>query len=252
MVASDKLAHQPVREIVEIVQPLAQIRVGLAHHAGAVVRLHALDGRLGGEAGLHGLVHLVGPAAIVREHAIGFQHLAVLAAIGDLAPLQHHVEVGAQGVERGVDALQFLLRIVGDDLRHHDARLMQHHVAEPDAVRDRQAVELQRAMRGRFLPRLGERGELARCDGLREHHRGGLQRLFLVLRIGARGAVLHHQHAERIAGAQDRHAEERVINFFAGLRAEREGRMVLRVRKVQRLRIARHQADEALVLAAAP
>ena len=45
VVASDKLAHQPVGEIVEIVQPLAQIRVGLAHHAGAVVGLHALDRR---------------------------------------------------------------------------------------------------------------------------------------------------------------------------------------------------------------
>ena len=116
VVASDQLAHQPVGEIVEIVQPLAQIRIGLAHHAGAVVGLHALDRGLGGEAGRHRLVHLVHPAAVMREHAVGFEHLAVLAAVGDIAPLQHHVEIGAQRVERGVEPLQLLLRIVGDQL----------------------------------------------------------------------------------------------------------------------------------------
>ena len=44
-------AHQPVGEIVEIVQPLAQIGVGGAQHAGAGVGLHALDAGLGGQAG---------------------------------------------------------------------------------------------------------------------------------------------------------------------------------------------------------
>ena len=116
VIAPDQLAHQPVGEIVEIVQPLAQIGVGLAQHAGAVVGLHALDGGLGGEAGRHRLVHPVHPAAVVGEHAVGFEHLAVLAAVGDVAPLQHDVEIGAQRVERGVEALQFLLRIVGDEV----------------------------------------------------------------------------------------------------------------------------------------
>ena len=99
---------------------------------------------LGGEAGHHRLVHLVGPAAVVREHHVGFEHLAVLAGVGDVAALQHDVEVGAQRVQRGVKALQLLLRIVGDQLGHDDARLVQHHMAEPDAVGDRQAFELER------------------------------------------------------------------------------------------------------------
>ena len=249
VVAPDQLAHQPVGEIVEIVQPLAQIGVGLAHHAGAVVGLHALDRGLGGEAGRHRLVHLVHPAAVVGEHAVGFEHLAVLAAVGDVAPLQHHVEVGAQRVERGIEALQFLLRIVGDQLGDDHARLVQHHMAEPDAVGDRQAFELQRPVRGRLEAGLGERRQFARRDGLGEHHRGGLQRLLFLLRIGAVRAVLHHQHAERVAGAQDRDAEERVVDFFAGLRAEREGRMMLGVGEVERFRLARHQADQAFVLA---
>ena len=35
-------------------------------------------------------------------------------------------------------------------------------------------------------------------------------------------------------GVQDRHAEEGVIDFFAGFRSEREGRMALRVVQVER------------------
>ena len=93
----------------------------------------------------------------------------------------------------------------------------------------------------------GERGQFARGDHLGEHHRGGLQRLFFLLGVGAARAVLHHQHAERIAGAQHRHAEEGMVDFFAGFRAEREGRVRLRVRQVDRIGLARHQADQALV-----
>jgi hypothetical protein len=78
-------AHQAAGEIVEIVQPLAQIWIGLAQHAGAVVGLHALDRGFGGEPGRHRLVHLVGPAAVVANMPIGFEHLAVLAAVGDVA-----------------------------------------------------------------------------------------------------------------------------------------------------------------------
>ncbi len=57
------------------------------------------------------------------------------------------------------------------------------------------------------------------------HHRGGFERLDLVLAIvcGLR-AVLHDQNAERAAGAQHRHAEEGVIDLFARLRQVGEGR----------------------------
>ena len=84
-----QLAHQPVGEIVEIVQPLAQIGIGGAQHAGAGVGLHALDAGFGGEAGADRLAHAVQPAAVMGEHAIGFEHVAVLAAVGDLAALEH-------------------------------------------------------------------------------------------------------------------------------------------------------------------
>jgi hypothetical protein len=135
----------------------SQIRIGLAHHPGAVVGLHALDRRLGGQAGHHGLVHLVGPAAIVREHHIGLEHLAVLAGVGDVAALEQQVEVVAQRVERELEPLQLLARLVGDQFGDDHARLVQHHMAEPDALGDGDAFDLERAMRHGLETRLRQR-----------------------------------------------------------------------------------------------
>ena len=105
VVVAEQLAQQAVGEVFEIVQPLAQIGIGLAQHAGAGVGLHALDRGLGGQAGHHRLFQLVHPAAVIGEHAIGFEHVAVLAGVGDVAVLEHAVEVGAQRLDRGRQAL---------------------------------------------------------------------------------------------------------------------------------------------------
>ena len=247
VILSHQHAHQPVGEVVEVVQAVAQIMIGGAQHAGAGVGLHALDAGFRGEAGHHRLAHLVQPALVVAEHAVGFQHVAVLAAVGDVAVLDHAVEIGAQRGDGGVEALQFTRHVVGDDVGDDDARLVQHDVAERDAVGQRRADQMQRVAGGGLGAGAGERGQFARGDHLGEHHRRGLQRLFFFFGVGAAGAVLHHQHAERVAGAQDRHAEERMVDFFAGFRPEREGRVGLRVRQVDRIGFARHQADQAFV-----
>ncbi len=195
-------------EIFQVVQAVAQIRIGGAQHARTGVGLHALDGGLRGEAGGDRLVQSVRPALIVGEHAVGFQHVAVLAAFGDVAALQHAVEIGAQLCQRGVEPLDFLRQVFGDVVVDDHARLMQHHMAERDAVGQDRAGLVQRMPRGGFGAGLRQRGQFARGDHLRQHHRGGLQRLDLFLDISPLGAVLHHQHAERVAGAQDRNAEE--------------------------------------------
>jgi len=132
---------------------------------------------------------------------------------------------------------------------HRDARLVQHHVAERDAVGQRCAGEVQPRLDGRLGAGLGDRRQLARGDHLRHHHGGGLQRLLFLFGIGAARPVLHHQHAERVAGPQDRHAQERVVGLFAGLRPVGEGRMAVGLRQVDRVGLARDQADQALVLA---
>ena len=249
VILSHQLPHQAMAEIFEVVQAVAQIRIGRAQHARAGVGLHALDGGLRGEAGGDRLVQLVRPAVVVGEHAVGFQHVAVLAALGDVAALQHAVEIGAQLGQRRVEPLDFLRQVFGDVVGDDDARLVQHHMAERDAVGQDRAGLVQGMPRGGFGAGLRQRRQFAGGDHLRQHHGGGLQRLDLFLDIGALGAVLHHQHAERIAGAQDRHAEERMVDFFAGFRAERERRVALRVGQVERRRLAGDEADEALMRA---
>ncbi len=247
VVAPHQLPHQAVGEIVEVVQPVAQIRIGLPQHARAGVGLHALHRGFGGEAGHHRFVHAVHPALVIGEHAIGLEHVAMLAAVGDVAALQHHVEIGAHGGDGVVQALQFLLHVVGDEIGHHDARLVQHDMAERQAFGQCAAGHRHRMMRGRLCAGLGERGQLARGDHLRQHHGGGLQRFLFLFGIGAPRAVLHHQHAERVAGAQDRHAEEGVIDLFAGFRPVGEGRVLVRLRQIDGGGLARHQADQAFV-----
>ncbi len=247
VVLTHQHAHQPVGQIVEIVQAVAQIRIGGAQHARAGVGLHALDAGLGGEAGRHRLAHFVQPALVITEHAVGFEHLAVLAAVGHVAMLEQAVEIGAEVRDRRIQPLEFLRHVVGDHIGDDHARLVQHHMAERDAVRQRGAREIERVARGRLGARAGDRRQLARGDHLGQHHRRGLQRLFFLFGIGAARAVLHRQHAERIAGAQHRHAEERMIDFFAGFRTEREGRMRLRVRQIDRVGLACDQADQAFV-----
>ena len=90
----------------------------------------------------------VHPAAVVGEHAVGFEHVAVLAAVGDLAALEQHVEVGAHGLDRRLEALELLRHVVGDEIGDDDARLVQHDVAERDAVVERGAGEVQRPAGG--------------------------------------------------------------------------------------------------------
>ena len=98
--AAHQHAQQPVGEIVEIAHPLAQIGIGHVHHARAHVALHLLDRRLGGQAVAHRLFQAAHPALVVGEHAVGFEHRAVLALEGDVAARQHVVDREAQRAER--------------------------------------------------------------------------------------------------------------------------------------------------------
>ena len=47
--------------------------------------------------------------------------------------------------------------------------------------------------------------------------------------------------------AQDRHTQERMVNFFAGFHPVRERRVSLCVRKVDRIGLAGHQTDKTFV-----
>ena len=213
VVAAGQLAHQAIGKIVEVVQSLAQERVGLPQHPCAGVGLDALDRGFRGQAGHDRFFELVHPAAVIGEHAIGLEHLAMLAALDDIAVLEHFVEIGLQRFDGGLEMLQFLGHVVGDEIGDHDARLVQHDMTERDAFAQRRALEMHRVAGGRLGAGQRQRGQLARGDHLGEHHGGGLQRLDFLFRIGASGAVLHVEHAERIAGAQNRRRRGRSDRF---------------------------------------
>ena len=76
----------------------------------------------------------------------------MLAALGDVAALQHAVEIRAQLGERGVEPLDFLRQVLGDVVLDDDARLVQHDMAERDAFREDRAGLLRRMARGRLGP----------------------------------------------------------------------------------------------------
>jgi len=247
MIAAGELAHQTIGEVVKVVQSLAQKRIGLPQHPGPGIGLHALHGGLGGKPGHHRFFELVHPAAVIGEHPIRFQDIAMFAALDHVAVLEHFVEASAQGFHCRAQMRQFLLYVVGDEIGHHNARLVQYDVPQRNSFAQGRAFDMNGTSRGRLGARQRQRRELARGDHLGQHHRRGLQRLDFFFRIGPPRPVLHHQHAQRIAGAQHRHAEERVIDFLAGFRPVRKRRMRLRIRQVDRARLAGHQADQPFV-----
>ena len=73
---------------------------------------------LGGEAVADRLVQAPHPAAIVGEHAVGFEHLAMLAGAADVAARQHVVDRQPAGSPiAGVEPPQLVLDVLGDQRR---------------------------------------------------------------------------------------------------------------------------------------
>ena len=118
------------------------------------------------------------------------------------------------------------------------------NVAKPDAVGDRGSLQGERPSERNIPARRGQRLQFARGDHFGEQHGRRLERLDLLFGIGAACLVLDDQHAEGIAASQNWHAEERRIDFLAGLRPVHERRMRLRIGKRERLGGLGNQADE--------
>ena len=120
--------------------------------------MHALDSGFSREAGHDRFAQPVQPALVVAEHAVGFEHFAVLATVNHVAMLEQPVEVGAQCGNRRFKPLELFWDIIGDHIRDDDARLVQHDMAERDAVREDSALEMLRMTRRRFGAGAGEGG----------------------------------------------------------------------------------------------
>ena len=113
---------------------------------------------------------------------------------------------------------------LGDD----DAGLVQHDVAERKALRQRLAAHDVADGAVEVGAGVGA-GNGTGDEMLGQHHGRGLQHLDVLVGVLLVGLVLHGEHAEHVAAAQDRHRQERVVDLLAGLGPVGESRMVLGV-----------------------
>ena len=138
--APGQMHQQPVGQRVEIGQPLLEIGIGDMRHAQPGLLLDAAHRGLGGEAGADRLAHVAPPAGVVGEHAVGLEHLAML-AVGDLGQQQQLVDRGAQAGDRRLEAHRLLVRILGDQPGDLDPDLVQDRLAERHALDQTQALQ---------------------------------------------------------------------------------------------------------------
>ena len=161
--------------------------------------------------------------------------------------LEHAVDVGPHAVQRLLEALLLQGYVLGDHPRDHDARLVQHGVADRDAGRQLHAIDAQRQQAETVdLLHLVGTDDVAGRDQLGQHHRDSLQGLDFLLVVLAARAVLHHQDAEHAACAHDRYAGQRVIDFLTRFGAIGELRVGLRVVQRQRPAVGGDVADQTL------
>ena len=240
-----QLMQEPIGDVGQVVQPVAQVGVGLALQPGAGVVMDPLDRGLCGQARTHRLAQPAQPAAIVRDHPERLKDVSMLAADAVVAAVDEAVDRGAHGADRRLETRELGLDVVGHDRRHRHPRLVHHHVPEPKPVGDAEALERQLPPHRDLRALGGDPLQLAGRDHLGEQHSGRLQRLDLFLRIGAPGAVLHDQHPDGRPAPQHRHAEEGLVDLFARLRLVGKGGMVLGVGHRQRLGARGDEADKA-------
>ncbi len=244
---ADQVLQQPVGKILEVVHPLAQVGVGHLAHPRVDVVVDLLHRRLGGQAGVDRLADPPQPTHVLRDHPVGLEHVAVLAVAADRGRAQHVVQRPVHVGDRLAQALVLDAGILGDDLADGEARLVQDGDAEGEAAVQAGAFEPRRRRRHRLG---GEEVRAVDGDAARHHlgedHRHRLQRLDFLVRILALSGVLHRQHADDAAAAQDRHAHQRVIGLLSGFRAEGEVGMDLAIRQGERTLLGRDLADEAL------
>ena len=243
--------QQPVGQILEVVQPLADIGVARLGEAGAVLVAHPVHGGLGGQAVAHRLLKRPVPAPVVGEHAVGLQHLERGAGQA-LAALQHGVEAGLQRREPQLQPRLLHRRIVGQQPFGRQRRLVQHHVAEGEPLGEPLALQPFGAMRRQLhVSEFVRAQQFAGGHGFGQHHGDGLDVLDLVLVVAALGAVLHHQHANRPTSPQQRRAEEGVIGVLARLGPIGEAGVRRRVRQADGLSQPRDFAHQAFARAQA-
>ena len=187
------------------------------------VLLDADDGGLGAEAGVDRLADTPQPAGIGGEHAEGLQHVVGLRRPGAARTRREAVEAGAQRRDGGGEARALGLRVVGDEAARRRARADHRHPPPGEAAGEGLALD----QPGAALRRqpFGRGHQLAAGGQFGDRHADDLERLQLLVAVAARRAVLHRQHADDAAVAQERDAHERLVDVLARLGPVGEQRM---------------------------
>ena len=141
----------------------------------------------------------------------------MLARSGKMLVVEHLVEMGSERGNRCPESLHLLVCVLGHEPLDDDARLVQHDVAQRNALGDGFAVD-HRGHRFRQLDRCAGASNRARDDMLGNHHRRGLEHFDILVGVLLWRAVLHHQYAEHLPAALNRNSEQRVIDILASLR----------------------------------
>ncbi len=163
-----------------------------------------------------------------------------------IAAREKIVDGNAQRVERFGQPLQFEVGVFIEQIGDDDARLVQHDMAKPDTFAIAVTLDRNRARQVELETGTGDLLQFTRSNHFGDDHRRGFHRLDFFFAIGALRPVLHDENTKRATRTKDRHAEEGVEDFFAGLRQVAEGGMRLRIRKVQRLRRRSNRTDKTL------
>ena len=244
-----EMTQQPPRQIVEIMRPFAQDRIAQALHPQPGFVLYALDRGFRRQAGAHRIAHALTPALVIGEQAIGFDDFAPLARQVQFRRHQHLVHGFAQAGNRLFQPLEFFHRIVRDHAVNLHPWFMKDNVPNRYAIGQAIAHEFAGTISAQFrLIQFGDIEEAALRHHFGQHHGHGLQRLDFFFGVDALGLVLHHQHAEHLAAAHNRHAQKAFERVFAGFRAVREMWVGGGVRQIDRFGGFADQADQALAL----
>ena len=206
-------------QIVEIAQPLADIGIGDMGHAGLIVELDALDRGLGGQAGLDHRLDALKPAAVMSEHPVGLEDIAVLAAALEFRRGQHVVDRLAQIGHRPRQPVLLVQRVLGDEFGDLNLGLVKDRHAFRDALGQRHPFEkMRRAAHEGPFGQLMRIDQIAPADQLGERHGDDLERLDLFFGVAPLGLVLDHDDANHPIAPDDRNAHEGMVDFFARLR----------------------------------
>ncbi len=145
--SAGQIGLQPVGEVLQIEEPLAQIGIADLQHASAVLLADLLHRGFCGQAAPHRLDDAVEPATVGREHPVGLDDVAMLAGAESPAGSDQIVDLALHRIHRATQPIEFGGDILGDDLSNHQLGRVQHRRPDRQPLIEANAVEPQRQKR---------------------------------------------------------------------------------------------------------